>query len=307
LGSQKNHSLSGFFVLAKQFKRLPAKMFSPTVTFAVQFMEMAFFQDKVVVITGGTDGIGRALVDRLLQEGAKVATCGRNQDKLYALQMEYSGHSLHTMVADVSRYEDCDRFVSSTIETFGTIDILINNAGISMRAEVKEMDVQVIEKLMEINFLGAVYCTKLALPEIIRNKGTIVGISSIAGYRGLPGRSGYSASKFALQGFLESLRTEMMDDGVNVMWISPGFTASNIRFTALNREGMQQGESPMDEGSMMSAAECAGHILHAVEKRRRTLILTFTGKRAVFMNRFFPALADKLVHKFYYRGGKLIR
>lgn len=268
---------------------------------------MAFFQDKVVVITGGTDGIGRALVDRLMQEGARVATCGRSQDKLYALQMEYSGQSLHTMVADVSRFDDCERFIASTIETFGTIDVLINNAGMSMRAEVKEMDVKVISKLMDVNFMGAVYCTKLALPEIMRNKGTVAGISSVAGYRGLPGRSGYSASKFALQGFLESLRTEMMDAGVNVMWISPGFTASNIRFTALNKEGNQQGESPMDEGSMMTAAECAGHILKAIETRKRTLVLTFTGKRAVFMNRFFPSLADKLVHKFYYRSGKLIR
>ncbi|MFN5932063.1 MAG: SDR family NAD(P)-dependent oxidoreductase, partial [Sphingobacteriales bacterium] len=151
------------------------------------------------------------------------------------------------------------------------------------------------------------YCTKLALPEIIRNKGTIVGVSSIAGYRGLPGRSGYSASKFALQGWLESLRTELMDAGVNVMWVCPGFTASNIRYAALNKDGASQGETPMDEGKMMSAEECATHILSAIEKKKRTLVLTFTGKRAVFLNRFFPSLADKLVHKFYFRNGKLIR
>lgn len=267
----------------------------------------SIFKDKVVVVTGGTDGIGRALVDLLMEYGARVATCGRSQDKLYSMQMEYTGRTLHTLVADVSRQEDCDRFIKSTIEMFGTIDILINNAGISMRALVEEMDVSVIERLMNVNFYGAVYCSKLALPEIIRNKGTIVGVSSIAGYRGLPGRSGYSASKFALQGWLESLRTELMDVGVNVMWVCPGFTASNIRFAALNKNGSSQGETPMDEGKMMTAEKCARHILTSIEKKKRTLILTFTGKRAVFLNRFFPSLADKLVHKFYFNNGKLIR
>lgn len=268
---------------------------------------LSFFQNKVVAVTGGTDGIGRALVDLLMKLGARVATCGRNRDKLYSMQLEYTGQTLHTLVADVSRQEDCERFIRSTIEMFGTIDILINNAGISMRALVEEMDVKVVEQLMNVNFYGSVYCTKLALPEIIRNKGTIVGVSSIAGYRGLPGRSGYSASKFALQGWLESLRTELMDAGVNVMWVCPGFTASNIRYAALNKDGASQGETPMDEGKMMSAEECATHILSAIEKKKRTLVLTFTGKRAVFLNRFFPSLADKLVHKFYFRNGKLIR
>lgn len=267
----------------------------------------SFFQDKVVVVTGGTEGIGRALVDMLMQEGARVATCGRSQDKLYTLQLEYSGQTLHTLVADVSRYEDCERFIQSTIDMFGTIDILINNAGISMRALFKDLDVQVIEKLMDVNFYGAVYCSKLALKEIMRNKGTIVGISSIAGYRGLPGRSGYSASKFALQGWLEAIRTELMDDGVNVMWVCPGFTSSNIRYAALNKDGDRLGETPMDEDKMMSSQECAHHILRAIEHKKRTLVLTFTGKRTVFLNRFFPAWADKLVHKFFFSNGKLIK
>lgn len=266
-----------------------------------------FFKDKVVVVTGGTDGIGRALVDLLMQQGARVATCGRNQDKLYTLQLAYTGQTLHTLVADVSRYEDCVRFIHSTIETFGTIDILINNAGISMRALFKDLDVHVMEKLMDVNFYGAAYCSKLALPEIIRNKGTIVGISSIAGYRGLPGRSGYSASKFALQGWLEAIRTELMDDGVHVMWVCPGFTASNIRYAALNKDGDRQGETPMDEDKMMRTEECAHHILQAIEHRKRTLVLTFTGKQTVFLNRFFPSWADKLVHKFFFQNGKLIK
>ncbi len=260
-----------------------------------------------MVITGGSDGIGKALVDTLIHLGAKVAACGRNQDKLYDLQLLHSGKPLHTIVADVSIYNDCENFIDSTIQFFGGIDILINNAGISMRALVKDLDVTVIEKVMDINFKGTLYCTKLALESIMERKGTIVGVSSIAGYRGLPGRSGYSASKFAVTGFLEALRTEMLGSGVNVMWVCPGFTSSNIRNAALNKKGVARGESPLDEGKLMSSDICAAYILKAVEKRKRTLVLTFRGKQTVFLNRFFPSLADKLVKKFFFKDGVLVR
>lgn len=267
----------------------------------------SFFTNKVVAITGGSEGIGKALIDALIPLGAKVATCGRNYDKLYNLQMEYTNVMLHTVVADVSKEADCRKFIESTIETFGDIDILINNAGISMRALFEEAELEVFRKVMDINFFGSVYCTKFALPSLIKKQGMIIGISSIAGYRGLPGRSAYSASKFALQGWLEAIRTEMLDKQVHVMWVSPGFTTSNIRNAALNARAQSQGESPMDEGSMMSAEECAEHILHAMEKRKRSLVLTFTGKRTVFMNRFFPAWTDKLTHNFFFRDGKLVK
>lgn len=266
---------------------------------------MSFFKDKVVVITGGSEGIGKALVEALIPLGAKIATCGRNYDKLYGLQMRHAGHPIHVMACDISRENDCRRFVDSTIATFGGIDILINNAGISMRALVKDVGVDVMRHVMEVNFFGALYCTTFALPSILERKGTIVGISSVAGYRGLPGRSAYSASKFALQGWLEALRTELMDDGVNVMWVSPGFVASNIRNAALDHEGQAQKENPMDESSLMTATECAAHVLEAVEKRKRSLVLTFNGKRTVLLNKLFPSLTDKLVRKFYFDKGRL--
>ena len=156
-----------------------------------QIVKMShFFQDKVVVVTGGTDGIGRALVEQLLQKGARVATCGRNHDKLYQLQSEYASYPLLTIVADVSNENDCRRFIERALKAYGTIDILINNAGISMRAELKELQSEVLRSVMDINFFGTVYCTKYALDSILQQRGTIVGISSIAGYRGLPGRSG---------------------------------------------------------------------------------------------------------------------
>jgi short-subunit dehydrogenase len=264
-------------------------------------------QGKVVVVTGGSDGIGKALVELYLNKGAKVATCARNYEKLYQLQSAHTGKPLFIHATDVSKEIDCKGFIDAVIKEFGTIDILINNAGVSMRALVQEVDFDTIRRVMDINFWGTVYCTKFALDQIIKNKGTIVGVSSIAGYRGLPGRSGYSASKYAVNGWLEALRTELLESGANVMWVCPGFTSSNIRNAALNSKGESQGESPMDEGAMMSSEECAGHIANAIEKRKRTLVLTFTGKRAVFMNKFFPALADKLVRKFFFKNNELVK
>jgi short-subunit dehydrogenase len=266
-----------------------------------------FFKSKTIAITGGSDGIGKALVDILLQAGAKVATCGRNPEKLNEVQRENLSKPLLCISADVSVYGDCKNFIDKTIAHFGGIDILINNAGISMHAELRNAEIDVFKKVMDINYFGTVYCTKLALESIIFNKGTIVGVSSIAGYRGLPGRSGYSASKFAVNGWLEALRTELVEDGVNVMWVCPGFTKSNIRNAALNEHAKAQGESPLDESKLMTSEECAQHILTAIAKRKRTLVLTFTGKRTVFINKFFPSWADKLVRKFFYDKRKLIK
>jgi short-subunit dehydrogenase len=176
-----------------------------------------------------------------------------------------------------------------------------------MRAILKEANIEVIKKVMDINFYGTVYCTKYALDSIIERKGTIVGVSSIAGYRGLPGRSGYSASKFAVQGWLEAIKTELMGDGVHVMWVCPGFTTSNIRQAALNKDSQSHGDTPMDESKMMTAEKCAEHILKAIQKKKRTLVLTFVGKRTVFMQKFFPKLADKLTYKFFFKDGKLVK
>jgi short-subunit dehydrogenase len=265
------------------------------------------FQNKIIVITGGTDGIGKALAAELLNLGATVSTCSRTEEKLSDLRNEFVGKPLFTMVADVSKEEDCKNFIEKTLEKYLKIDILINNAGISMRALFKDTELSTLKKVMDINFWGTVYCTKFALDSIIQNKGTIVGVSSVAGYRGLPGRSGYSASKFAVNGWLEAIRTELLETGVNVMWVCPGFTKSNIRNAALNKDAKPQGESPLKEEKLMTAEECAHHIIKAIEKRKRTLVLTFTGKETVYMNKLFPALMDKLTRKFFFKNGELVK
>lgn len=255
-------------------------------------------KNKVVIVTGGSSGIGRALAQEFGSHGAKVLITGRNKDQLdqtvQALRLE--GITIEGFVSDVSVETDNQHMAQEAIKKFGTIDILINNAGISMRALFEDVDLDVIKKVMDINFYGVLYATKYCLPEIVKNKGSIIGISSIAGYRGLPGRSGYSASKFALNGFLEVLRTEYLKRGVHVLTACPGFTSSNIRKRSLTRDGTPQGESPRNEEKMMSAEECARHIYVATVKRKPSLILTTQGKLVVFLNKWLPSLADKLVY-----------
>ncbi|HEX8548117.1 MAG TPA: SDR family oxidoreductase [Cytophagaceae bacterium] len=258
-------------------------------------------KDKVVIITGGSSGIGRSCAFAFGLEGAKIVITGRNQDSLLRASDELRKSNIEILAinADVSLEEDNKRLIAETLNAYGKIDILINNAGISMRSLFSEVDLSVIKKVMDINFYGTVYATKYALPEILKTKGTIVGISSIAGFRGLPGRTGYSASKFAMQGFLEALRTELLHTGVNVLLACPGFTNSNIRSTALNKNGNIQGESPLDEEKMMSSEEVAKEILKGVINKKRDLILTFQGKLTVFLNKRFPAFMDKMVYNHF--------
>lgn len=258
--------------------------------------------NKVIIITGASSGIGKALATEFAQRGANLVLAARQYVTLceiaQSLQEQY-GIKAIAVQCDVSHEEDCQHLIKQTISTFKTIDVLVNNAGISMRALFKDADVDVLKKLMDVNFWGTVYCTKYALPYIIKSQGSVVGVSSIAGYKGLPGRTGYSASKFAMNGFLDSLRVENLKNGVHVMTACPGFTASNIRNTALTKDGSQQSESSMDEAKMMSAEEVAKRIANGIQSRKRTLILTVQGKLTVFLSKFLPGLLDGMVYNVF--------
>lgn len=255
-------------------------------------------KDKVVIITGGSSGIGKALAEVFGKNGSKILITGRRKEELEqtVAQLRAMNIAVDFFQGDVSNASDNKEMAKKAISSFEKIDILINNAGLSMRALFEEVDVEVIRKIMEVNYFGVLYATKACLPEIIRNQGSVIGISSIAGYRGLPGRTGYSSSKFALNGFLETLRTELLKKNVHVLTACPGFTATNIRKHSLTRDGTEQGESPRDEEKMMTAEECARHIYRATMKRKRTLILTTQGKLTVFLNKWLPSLTDKLVY-----------
>jgi short-subunit dehydrogenase len=257
-------------------------------------------RNKVVVITGASSGIGLALALQALEEGAFVAVCARNCTSLIeANSKEIEEGRFLVMSVDVSDEIACKQFIDAVINKWQKIDILINNAGISMRSLLAETEISVLKELMNINFWGTVYCTKYALESIKAQKGVIVGVSSIAGYRGLPGRTGYSASKFAMQGFLESLRTELLHSGAHVMWVSPGFTASNIRNVSRMGNGSVQGETPLEESKLMSASTCASLIYKAIHKRKRVLIIGMLGMFTVWLNKLLPSVADKLVYNHF--------
>ncbi|MFT4062956.1 MAG: SDR family oxidoreductase [Edaphocola sp.] len=255
-----------------------------------------FGTDKVIVVTGASSGIGLALALQALEGGSKVAVCGRDNAKLEAAFSSVNNkEKLLLHVADVASEADCSRFVTAVLAKWGRMDTLVCNAGMSMRALFETVDLKVLKQLMDVNFWGTVHMAKHALPALKKNKGTIIGISSIAGYRGLPGRTGYSSSKFAMQGFLESLRTELLHAGVHVMWAAPGFTASNIRNTALNAGGQAQKETPLAEDKLMSAETCAALIWRAAEKRKRTVVMTLQGKATVWLNKLLPGFMDGMV------------
>ncbi|MGZ5303924.1 MAG: SDR family oxidoreductase [Bacteroidia bacterium] len=256
-------------------------------------------KDKVVIITGASSGIGRACAIAFAKEGARVVLGARDLDKLQEVANACKAFSAVAIYVktDVSLEEDCKALINLAVNSFGQIDILINNAGMSMRALFEDTEISVLKRLMDVNFWGTVYCTKYALPYLLKTKGSVVGISSIAGFKGLPGRTGYSASKFAMNGFLETLRIENRKKGLHVLICAPGFTASNIRNTALTKEGKAQSESPRDEAKMMQPEEVAQHLIHAIEKRKPTLILTTMGKLTVLLNKFFPRFIDKMAYK----------
>lgn len=255
-------------------------------------------QGKVMVVTGASSGIGRALAIEGLSRGMKVAMCARNLEGLKeTAALSGAPQEQYLLVqADVSLKEDCERLIRSTVKKFGQLDVLINNAGVSMRALFEEVDLEVLERLMQVNFWGTVYTTKFALPHLLASRGSLVGISSVAGHKGLPARTGYSASKYAVRGFLETIRIENLKKGLHVLIASPGFTSSNIRKSALSRDGSPQGESPRAEDKMMSAELAAWHILNAVRKGKRNLVLTREGKLLVLLDKIFPGWVDKMIY-----------
>lgn len=275
------------------------RLMTPTAKDKTQHNMKNCLKDKTVVITGASSGIGEAMAEVYASMGAKVVLGARHADKLEALcrRIEQRGGKAAWCVTDVTRKEDCMRLIDTAVEHFGGIDVMICNAGISMRALFDDVDLDVLHRLMDVNFWGTVYCTKYALPYLQRSHGSLVGISSVAGIHGLPGRTGYSASKFAMTGFLETIRIENIKKGLHVMVACPGFTASNVRFSALTADGSQQGATPRKEEKMMTAEEVARIVARGIARRKRLCLMEIEGRATNFVKKFAPGLVDRL---FYY-------
>ncbi len=251
-----------------------------------------FYKDKVIVVTGASSGIGRALAIEGAKLGAKIVVAARNEQAMEQVveQIKAEGGEAFWIKTDVSKKEDCTALAKATVEKFGKIDILINNAGVSMRAIFDQMKIEVFEQVMNINFMGTVYCTHAAIQEILKQKGWVVGISSGAGIAPLPGRTAYSASKFAMYGFLRTLMAENMGRGLKTLVVHPGYTATNVRFRALTADGTPQGKTPRKEEKMDTPEYVARKTYKAIYKGKTQLFLSSEVKIGYFLQRCFPNL-----------------
>lgn len=265
-------------------------------------MPTATFRDNVVVVTGASSGIGRALALQLAAQGASLALAARDADRLKDVATECQqqgadGCRVITVPTDVAAEAQCRDLVACTVEEFGRLDTLINNAGISMWARFDEMQTLApFEDIMRINYLGAVYCTYHALPHLKRSRGRLVAVSSLAGRNGVPTRSGYAASKHAIVGFFDSLRIELAGSGVTVTLVYPDFVTSEIRQRAYGVDGRPLGKSPVREAEVMSAEECARRIVEAVGRRKRELLMG-RGPIGIWLKMLVPRLADNIARK----------
>lgn len=258
-------------------------------------------KEKVVIITGASSGIGKALAYEYASGGHHIIIAARRNKELMEvvkdIESKYSTEVL-PVIADVSKEDDCKRIIDCCVEKYGRIDILINNAGISQRALLKDLSLESLHKVMDINYWGTVYCTKFALEYLLESNGSIVAVSSISGFSPLPARTAYCSSKYAIHGFLESLRIENLKNGLHIMIAAPEYTSSEIRKNAIVSGGKEQGESPRDESKMLTAEFVAERIARGVRKRRRSLVIGKMGTCTVYMTRWFPKLSDRLIYNY---------
>jgi len=266
---------------------------------------MSAFKDNVVIITGASKGIGAEVARQLARQGAKLVLTARDEAALQAVarECEAAGAATQVVIADVAKQTECKTTIEGAIAKFGRIDTLVNNAGATMWAKFEDIDdMTILERIMQINYMGAVYCTHYALPHLKTTKGRIVGIASLTGKVGVPTRSGYAASKHAMAGFFDSLRIELQDSGVTVTMVYPGFVSTGIRENASGPDGKPIKVSPVKEGEVMSPEACAAIILRAMANRQREEVMTLKGKVGQWLKLIAPGFVDGLARKAIERG-----
>lgn len=255
------------------------------------------FLNKNIIITGASSGIGEALAIEFAKQGANLLLGSRNIGKLEELKSSIQGTgAIIVQKCDVSQQADCQSLIQTAKDRLGSIDVLINNAGITMRGSFEDVNPEVLHQVMDVNYWGTVYCSQAAIPELLKTKGSLVAVSSVTGFKGLPGRTGYASSKFAVNGLYESIRMEYMNRGIHVLTACPGFTSTNIRYNALNETGKKQDTSPTDETKMDTPQQVALDILQAIRHRKDFMLTNKQGKLIYWLNKFFPRMIEKRIH-----------
>ena len=257
-------------------------------------------KNNVVVITGASTGIGEKLAYQLADEGAQLVLTARRVSELerVAENVKKRGAKVIVVSADVAIESDCKKIIDVAIAEFGRIDTLVNNAGMTMWAKFEDIqDMSIMERIMQVNYMGAVYCTHYALPHLKSTRGRIVGIASLTGLVGVPTRTGYAASKHAMRGFFDSLRIELEDAGVTVTMIYPGFVATGIRENATGADGKPALIDPVDQAGVMGVAECATLIVNAITHRKREEVMTLKGKLGQWLKLIAPSVIDGIARK----------
>jgi len=255
---------------------------------------------SVVLITGASDGIGAELARQLATtEGRdlRLVLAARNADKLESVAQACRVHGCDVLVrpTDVGDEAQCRGLIADTVSRFGRLDTLVNNAGMSAHALLEEVtDLQWYQDLMRINLWGSVWCTHAALPHLKASCGRIVAVSSLAGLVGVPGRTAYSSTKFAMNGFFEALRVELVPHGVSVTLAYPGVVATDIRYRGFNAQGQPAGRSGLDESGAMSVETCARLIREGMKARRRDIVMSTKGRLGRWMKLIAPGLVDRL-------------
>ena len=253
---------------------------------------------KVALITGASTGIGKALALALAGRGVHLALGARGVGELEKVALECRNLGVRAIAigVDVAVPEQCKAFVEQALAELGGVDIVVNNAGIGMWAQFKDVtDLCLFDHLMRVNYFGAVHVTHAALPSVIQRKGLLVAVSSLTGKTGVPTRSGYAASKHAMQGFFDSIRIELAPEGVDVLVVSPGFVATDIRARGFAADGKAHGESPRDEDhATMSVEECVRIMMKAIERREREVVMTAKAKLGMWLRLVAPKLVDNI-------------
>jgi NAD(P)-dependent dehydrogenase (short-subunit alcohol dehydrogenase family) len=260
-------------------------------------MTQRSFAGRTVLVTGAGGGLGRAIALRFAAAGARIVALDRDAAAVEGLraELENRGAACLALPCDITDADACARAVAAAVERFGTLDVLINNAGISQRSGFAATDLAVIRRVMDVNFYGAVHCTKAALPHLVAARGLVIAVSSVAGYTPLIARTGYAASKHALHGLFESLRTEIAPLGVDVMLVCPSFIATRIDRNAIGGDGGPVRHAQVTTGRPLLPEPVADRIYQGARRSRRLLLIGGTARAAWWVSRLAPGLYEKLM------------